>query len=249
MFLLASSSFAQENIAITTYYPSPSGAYNRLQTNTLGVGDNDNDGQLTDNDIPATRGDVWIKGKVGIGTNNPEKGKLVVKNNDSSCPYAIAGQNTFTPNATYPESIGIGGMDFENEARGALGRSWRDPSTGVIWKMGVNGYAPVEPFKYAGYFQGNVAIVGGSVGIGKVAPMVKLDVRGQIRTSGDIFVANNSTPAIRCNFEGTWSYDDEGGGNDFAITCRNGIITGWCGSACVSRGFHPNVYCCEQPAR
>jgi hypothetical protein len=89
----------------------------------------------------------------------------------------------------------------------------------------------------------------GNVGIGTTAPGYKLEVQGQIRTSGDIFVAGTPAPAIRCNFEGTWSYNDDGDGNDFAITCRNGIITGWCGSPCVNRGFHPEVYCCEQPAR
>lgn len=60
-----------EDITITTYYPSPYGSYNQLQTNSLGVGDNDGDGTLDSGDVPTTAGNVWIKGKVGIGTTRP----------------------------------------------------------------------------------------------------------------------------------------------------------------------------------
>ena len=50
----------------------------------------------------------------------------------------------------------------------------------------------------------------------------------------------------RCDFEGTWSYNDDGDANDFAITCRNGVITGWCANnTTVPRGPHPGVYACE----
>ncbi len=59
---------AEESITITTYYPSPYGSYNSLQTDKLGVGDNNGDGNFTSADVPTTTGDVWIKGKVGIGT-------------------------------------------------------------------------------------------------------------------------------------------------------------------------------------
>ncbi|KPJ54757.1 hypothetical protein AMJ47_03350 [Parcubacteria bacterium DG_72] len=54
------------------------------------------------------------------------------------------------------------------------------------------------------------------------------------------------TNGVDCDFEGTWLYNDEGWGNDIAITCRGGIVTGWCGEPCVRyRGLHPGVYCCE----
>ncbi|MBD3269200.1 MAG: hypothetical protein GF379_03335, partial [Candidatus Omnitrophica bacterium] len=61
------SSYAQEQLTITTYYPSPSGAYNQLMTNTLGVGDNDADGNIDSGDAPdptSRPGDVWIGGSV-----------------------------------------------------------------------------------------------------------------------------------------------------------------------------------------
>ncbi len=62
--------FAEE-ITITTYYPSPYGSYNALQVDKLGVGDNDDSGTFTSADVPSTSGEVWIKGDVGIGTDNP----------------------------------------------------------------------------------------------------------------------------------------------------------------------------------
>jgi hypothetical protein len=74
-------SFAQESLTITTYYPSPYGSYNQLQTNTLGVGDNDGDGGLDSGDVPSTAGDVWVAGKVGIGTMSPAA-KLDVQGGD-----------------------------------------------------------------------------------------------------------------------------------------------------------------------
>ena len=67
LILLVSVAFA-EDITITTYYPSPYGSYNGLFTNNLGVGDNNGSGSYTAADVPANNiGEVWIKGKVGIG--------------------------------------------------------------------------------------------------------------------------------------------------------------------------------------
>lgn len=68
-FTLAS---AQESMTITTYYPSPFGSYNQLQASSLGIGDNDTDGNIDSDDVPTTAGDVWIAGNVGIGTINPQ---------------------------------------------------------------------------------------------------------------------------------------------------------------------------------
>jgi hypothetical protein len=60
-----SSCFAQdgdeESITITTYYPSPYGVYNELQSNKLAVGDTDDDGELTAADQPNRDGDIRLK--------------------------------------------------------------------------------------------------------------------------------------------------------------------------------------------
>ncbi|MCM8823232.1 MAG: hypothetical protein NC822_00960, partial [Candidatus Omnitrophica bacterium] len=71
LFISLSCAFAQETITITTYYPAPLGVYNRLEAQSLGVGDNNNDGIVNTNDVPPNAGDVWIRGNVGIGTTLP----------------------------------------------------------------------------------------------------------------------------------------------------------------------------------
>jgi len=60
---------AEESITITTYYPSPYGSYNSLQTNKLGVGDNNGDGVLTSSDVPTASGDMLVKDQIGINTS------------------------------------------------------------------------------------------------------------------------------------------------------------------------------------
>ncbi|MDD5409581.1 MAG: hypothetical protein PHC71_05790 [Candidatus Omnitrophica bacterium] len=66
LFLCVTVVFA-EDITITTYYPSPYGSYNALQTNRLGVGDNNADGVLNSSDVPGTNGDVWVSGHITMG--------------------------------------------------------------------------------------------------------------------------------------------------------------------------------------
>lgn len=53
--------YAQETLTISTYYPSPYGSYNELQTNRLAVGDTDGDGVFTDADQPTRDGDIRLK--------------------------------------------------------------------------------------------------------------------------------------------------------------------------------------------
>jgi hypothetical protein len=63
--------FAEEKITITTYYPSPAGIYQRLVTNTLGVGDTNALGGIEGTDAPdpsSNPGDLWVAGNSGMGT-------------------------------------------------------------------------------------------------------------------------------------------------------------------------------------
>jgi hypothetical protein len=68
IFCLNPSIFAEEQITIATYYPSPYGVYNQLQADKLGIGDVDGDGSLTSSDLPTTSGVAWIAGSLGIST-------------------------------------------------------------------------------------------------------------------------------------------------------------------------------------
>lgn len=76
--LFARCAFAEDTVTITTYYPSPYGVYNRLQAYSFGVGDNNSNDTLDSGDVPTDKGNVWIKGGVGIGTMDVTE-KLVVQ--------------------------------------------------------------------------------------------------------------------------------------------------------------------------
>lgn len=52
-------SFSQEDVTVTTYYPSPFGVYNQLQANKLAVGDTDGDGALGAGDQPPVNGQLY----------------------------------------------------------------------------------------------------------------------------------------------------------------------------------------------
>lgn len=72
LFLVFSAglSSAEEQLVVTTYYPSPSGAYNELQANRLAVGDTDLSGSLDPGDLPNRDGDLRLTPHVG----NPDLG-------------------------------------------------------------------------------------------------------------------------------------------------------------------------------
>lgn len=83
-FCLTLSYAADETMTITTYYPSPYGSYNSLQTNKLGIGDTNDDGKITSADAPTENGEVWIKGPLGIGTTATTDSLMVIKGASSS---------------------------------------------------------------------------------------------------------------------------------------------------------------------
>ena len=68
LFMGACFCFAQEQITLTTYYPSPHGVYDSALADKLGVGDNDGSGDLDSGDVPSNSGEGWIDGNVGVGT-------------------------------------------------------------------------------------------------------------------------------------------------------------------------------------
>ena len=58
---------SDESITFTTYYPAPYGVYSQLLANSLGVGDNNTNGQLDSGDVSAIPGAAWIHGGVRAG--------------------------------------------------------------------------------------------------------------------------------------------------------------------------------------
>jgi len=84
IFYFSKSYAEEEKLTIVTYYPSPYGIYNRLVTQTLGVGDTNNSGNIDNSDSPdpaTNSGDLWVAGNVTIGTNSSSanRGNLNVK--------------------------------------------------------------------------------------------------------------------------------------------------------------------------
>jgi hypothetical protein len=150
-----------EDITITTYYPSPYGTYNYLQTDKLGVGDTNGDTFFTSADVPTTSGQTWIAGFVGIGTTDMSDGK----------------------------QLHVGGADgsilVENEIDVVADGSAADPS--FTWEndsdVGMyRGGNDILAFSTAGVERMRIGATG-MVGIG-MAPAYALDVTGQIRMSG-----------------------------------------------------------------
>ncbi|MFC1657883.1 hypothetical protein ACFL1D_00705 [Candidatus Omnitrophota bacterium] len=86
LVLAAGICLAQEEVTITTYYPSPHGVYDELESNKAAVGDTNGDGQLTSADLPPEDGQlhtarsVIFEPQTSLATIqamlNPQQGEL-----------------------------------------------------------------------------------------------------------------------------------------------------------------------------
>lgn len=99
---------AQENITITTYYPSPAGVFNELLANQVAIGDVNGDGQINNLDLAhtidangnvvPTNGTLTVATAIGIGTTNPQ-GELHINSTDNTTGDAniiLEGENPVT---------------------------------------------------------------------------------------------------------------------------------------------------------
>jgi hypothetical protein len=182
---------AQETLTITTYYPAPFGIYQRMATNTLGVGDNDGSGVVDAADSPNSAvigqsGDIWISGDVGIGTTSPT-GKLHIR------------ENAATDNVNRPRFI----MEDSPVAAGGSGYIYdirlRKNSAG---RMFINSYFPLKATEPSwGMFMqvdedqntrffGNLTV---SAGTGRPTPIL-LDLNGDADISGTLKVGPYTFP-------------------------------------------------------
>lgn len=84
----SSSCFAEESITITSYYPSPYGVYNELQTNKFAVGDTDGSGGLGAGDQPPANGQLYTarsviyKPQSSLPASDAREGELVYNASD-----------------------------------------------------------------------------------------------------------------------------------------------------------------------
>jgi hypothetical protein len=87
------SCFAEETFTITTYYPSPCGVYNELQSNRLAVGDTNISGGLDAGDLPPANGQLYAARSViyqpqsALPASNARRGELVYNDSDNEFYY------------------------------------------------------------------------------------------------------------------------------------------------------------------
>ena len=142
LFTLPIYAFAQERetLTLSTYYPAPYGVYDRLITNTLGVGDTNDDTKLNSSDGPANQGDVWIAGKVGIGRVSPSE-RLEVEGKAVFASEVTIGEYTL------PATEGNRGYCLKSDGQGR-----------AVWVQCV---CPPDPRTFNG---GEVAYIAGTDG-------------------------------------------------------------------------------------
>ncbi len=183
---------SDETLTITTYYPSPYGVYNQLQTNSLGVGDNDGDSKLDSGDVPATAGDVWIKGNVGIGTTNPDAkvsivGQSLILENPGSSNFAALSIAVANTNHDAFSMVSVGStcdeawVEYNPKLRDSGMLRTDSQLTGGLHIIAGATNSPIT-FS-AGNSEPEIMRISGAtgnVGIGTTAPQEKLDVSGNI---------------------------------------------------------------------
>jgi len=82
-------SFSQQQITITTYYPSPVGIYNKLMTKKLSVGDTNEDGNISSLDLPVLEGSIAFAPQSGDPSTWPagKEGELAYSKDNKSFYY------------------------------------------------------------------------------------------------------------------------------------------------------------------
>jgi len=156
-----------ESLIITTYYPSPYGSYNRLQTRRLAMGDRNNDGKLTDADLPPNDGQVYMGRSVIYTPLNPlpasgTLGELAYNASADSFYYYNASGSwvplgasssgkcyvSYAPNPvnsqaclpgfTNKGSAGTWGLCYDTSSGPGAGSNFRWPGTGCLANYTLN---------------------------------------------------------------------------------------------------------------
>ena len=122
--------FAQETFTLTTYYPAPFGIYQRIVTQTLGVGDNNTNvagidaTDAPDPTVADQAGDVWIAGDVGIGTNNPKSSLDIRKDGDFGAG-GYHGPVIAMRSSGYGDGLSYSGIWLQNDIFKRINQNWK----------------------------------------------------------------------------------------------------------------------------
>ncbi|MDD4940826.1 MAG: hypothetical protein PHE65_02870 [Candidatus Omnitrophica bacterium] len=182
---LCSSVLAQqpeEKLTITTYYPSPTGIYNRLVAKTLGIGDVNGDGSININDAPDPEtkpGQVYINGTVNIGNehwpNPADFYKLYVDDSSQLKKAQIQLYNGFGG----PSDLAQAGIAFTVHDYRGFGGIYAGQEQSGTYEFGRMDFY-TRTSDTVGETSKLSILSNGNVGIGTNTPVEKLQVVGNI---------------------------------------------------------------------
>jgi hypothetical protein len=257
---LTVSAYAEENITITTYYPSPSGSYLDLNVQgTLLVGTTSTSASGAASRIEFTHSDNsstnqhWNIDQQGSNTTNPRL-RFFTEINSNTLPgqerLVIDNRNIlFTGAKDYGNIIFQAPSDAINKPGGIIFQGAYGDQFGKIWAQRRESPASLPAGLYLVSGDGNTPDMtidtNGNLGIGTTTPEAKLDVAGGVRF-GSVSSSCNSSRAgtMRYNsgvmeFCDGSSWSTIGGSLDYRIVgrsttynnCSGGTITATCSSS------------------
>lgn len=173
-----------EDLTITTYYPSPNGAYDALNVKRFSVGDTNADGKINASDVPASSGYLLVADRLGIGTSNPIKtlqvndGVLIGDNYNA--PSGTIFTNVSQAQLVLADTFNTGYNVGDNTAKLLITGMDNDALTAIypIYVQDENGLVDFWLKNRQGASVLPIAYFGGNVGIGTTAPDNKLHLKG-----------------------------------------------------------------------
>lgn len=186
-----------EEMCITTYYPSPNGAYDALNVKRLAVGDTNEDGSVNALDVPLSDGYLLVADKLGIGTTIPldpvdvrgNRGLVHISGNlytvDGFGEYVTLGE--IARGGSYPTYVPAGSIGLEATWNSdGVFFGLRDRS-GANAKDAVIGWGDDSDDRLL-FLHNNVELMtvlpNGYVGIGTTAPAAPLEVYYPLNSYG-----------------------------------------------------------------
>jgi len=157
-----------EEMTITTYYPSPNGAYDALNVKRLSVGDTNGDGSINASDVSPSSGYLLVADKLGIGMISPPESLAV-----------YSATNTFI-RVSSPDNY-LAGIKF-GEERNTV-QTWGHR----ILYDGAGDYVRFQNIRNTVIDDVMTFDSNGNVGIGTSSPAQKLWVQ-----DGEIWMTGNS---------------------------------------------------------